>query len=783
MGLISKVIKNLTNGISQQSPSVRLDNQVEDQVNMIPDISGILTRRSPVMLDDIIAQDGSRTYADEHAMFNMTIDGEQVAIGVKPDGTVYRFDEGWEATTMSQAASVKTYLTHTNKDDLSAIETSDRLIILNRGIEVASTDNNPTWDGTYGRGLIWITSAIVDATYKITHVDLSGTKTPVGEYKAASGDTPKSVMIALETGLAEGGGAVLGTSTIKMNNTIPLLESYHKHNNTVIVRNQDFDYFEVECDYGDYIHTITEATEDNNKTITDPSVLPAEVSITSADSFSPNLGENFKVRVNPSVNEDLTTYYLQYSDDYKAWVEVPHYFINELDNTTMPCEIIKDTVTTITVTHSNFIAPTSGDNLSNPAPSFVGQTIKDIIIFNSRLGFASDSTLVFSVIGDYFNVYRTTTSSYLISDAVDLELDSSKLGFRTIDNVFTLDNSIIINTGLSQSKLALPNNLDISAAIFTQVSSFDLGNNVPIPVRRAMYFPITQGSFSTIKAYQVDTASASGFTDNPVTKHCEKLIRGSILQSVFTDDVYLARTDYDKKTLYVQHSYVTENTLVQNAWHKWTFKYDIKYMYATGEDLKIVFEDTDNTQTIYGSLPLNPAEIVEDTDSQIGYTPYLDFYTSDVTLAGQLSDVVIVDTELGKLVASGATNSIQGNTFESKVELSEIIPKTQGSDGTSTKIGYALLMLRRMAVSLGYSGRFKVNVTRTRRPVYQHTFIPQLLGSVVVGREPVNTRDAKFPVNGRSQDISVVITTVDTWTPLQIRSLEWQGQLISQGGR
>lgn len=771
MGLISKVIKNLTNGISQQSPSVRLDNQVEDQVNMIPDISGILTRRSPVMLDDIIAQDGSRTYSDEHAMFNMTIDGEQVAIGVKPDGTVYRFDEGWEATTMVQAASVKTYLTHTNKDDLSAIETSDRLIILNRGIEVALNTSPVESTSTYMRGLIWVTSALLDATYTITHVD-GATKTLVGSHKAIAADTPKTIITKL-----------ISSAATNMTAAIPLTKTFHQENNTVIVRNDGLDYFEVECDFGDHIHTIMEYKPSNTKTITDPSLLPAKIATGVTDTLTPNTTQNFMVRVNPSINEDLTTYYLQYSNEYDAWVEIADLYIDSIDDETMPVSIIKDTVATITVSHSGFQAPSAGDNLSNPSPSFVGKTIKDIIIFNSRLGFASDSTLVFSVIGDYFNVYRTTTSSYLISDAVDLELDSSKLGFRTIDNVFTMDNSIIINTGLSQSKLSLPTNLDISAAIFTQVSSFDLGNNVPIPVRRAMYFPITQGSFSTIKAYQVDTNSSSGFTDNPVTKHCEKLIRGSILQSVFTDDVYLARTDYDKKVLYVQHTYISENTLVQNAWHKWTFKYDIKYMYATGEDLKIVFEDTDNTQTIYGSLPLNPAEIVEDTDTQIGYIPYLDFYTSDLALAAGLSNVVIVDTELGKLVASGSANSIQGNTFESKVELSEIIPKTQGSDGTSTKIGYAILMLRRMAVSLGYSGRFKVNVTRTRRPVYQHTFIPQLLGSVVVGREPVNTRDAKFPVNGRSQDISVVISTVDTWTPLQIRSLEWQGQLISQGGR
>lgn len=772
MGLISKVIKNLTNGISQQAPSVRLDNQVEDQVNMIPDISGVLTRRSPVALEDVIVQDGSRVYADEHAMFNMTIEGEQVALGVKPDGTVYRFDEGFEATTMVQAASVKTYLTHTDKDDLSVVETSDSLIILNRGIEVEKVDAADASTSIYMRSLIWVTSAFVDATYEVTKRDAG---TVVASYKAVSGDTPKKIIDELVT---------LMTASGVLSN-----DSYYKENNTVVARYSGVSptyssiHLAVSCDYGEHIHNISEAEPDNDNTIVDPSTLPSKISIGDSDALTPVGTANFLVRVNPSVNDSLSTYYLRYSADYEAWVEENSGYVDTLDSETMPVVIFKDTVATITVEHSEFNEPPAGDNSSNEVPSFVGKTIKDILIFNSRLGFATDSNLVFSIIGDYFNVYRTTTASYLISDVVDLELDSSKLGFRTIENVFTIDNSIIVNTGLTQSKLAIPTNLDISRAIFAQVSSFDLGNNVPLPVRRAMYFPITQGSFTTIKSYQVDTDSDSGFTDNPVTKHCEKLIRGNIVQSVFTDDIYLARTDDDAKVLYVQHTYVSEGTLVQNAWHKWTFKYDIKYIYATGEDLKIVFEDTDNTQTLYGALPLNPAEIVEDTDTQIGYIPYLDFYTSDLTLAGALSDVTIVDTELGKLVASGAANSVQGNTYESLVELSEIIPKSTDGDGSSTKIGYALLMLRRMAISLGYSGRFKVNVTRTRRTVYQHNFIPQLLGNIVIGREPVNTRDAKFPVNGRSQDISVVITTVDTFTPLQIRSLEYQGQLISQGGR
>ena len=775
MSLISRVIKNLTNGISQQAPSVRLDNQVENQVNMIPDISGILTRRSPVKLEDIIDQDGSRVYSEDHAMFNMTINEEAVAIGIKPDGTVYRFDENFEATTIVQAASVNTYLTHTNKDDISAIETNDRLIILNRGITVALNTSPVDSVSTHSRSLVWVTSAFKDAIYFVYWHDTVGTApTLVGSTTGVANSTPKSIIADLKADM------LLDAKTSAANGT-----TYYIENNTMVVRSDLMGFLTVECDFGDHIHTATESKLTNTKTLLDPALLPPKIATDALDTLTvAGLGlANFLVRINPSINEELTTYYLRYSAEYDAWVEESNGYIDSVNDETMPVSIIKDTLATITVSHSGFSAPTVGDNLSNPSPTFLNKKIKDIIIFNSRLGFASESTLVFSVIDDYFNVYRTTTSSYLISDAVDLELDSSKLGFRAIDNIFALDNSIIINTGLTQSVLAMPTNLDISKAVFAQVSSFDLGNNVPLPVRRSMYFPITQGSFTTIKAFAPDTETGTGFVDNQVTKHCEKYIRGHIVQSMYANDIFLARTSDDAKTIYVQHTYVAQGTIVQNAWHKWTFKYDIKYMYSTGEDLKIVFEDTANTQTLYGSLSLSPAEIVEDTPTQIGYIPYLDYYTSDLTLAGKLSGVLIVDIGLGKLVVSGSANSVQGNTYESLVELSEIIPKKMSSDGSANKIGYAILMLRRMAITLSYSGRFKINITRVKRVVYSHSFIPQLLGNIVIGREPVNVRDAKFPVNGRSQDITVVITTVDTFTPLQIRSLEWQGQLISQGGR
>jgi len=764
--------------VSQQAPSVRLDNQVEEQVNMIPDISGVLTRRSPAALDDVETQNAGWDHDEEHAMITMTIDEEKVALGIKPDGTVYRFDENnANTTTITQAASVKTYLTHTDKNDISSIETSDSLIILNRGITVALNATPAASTALNARALFWVTTATSGATYKIYR---NGAATAVAHYKAGTTDTPATIVKGLMDGTVT--GTAVSTSNIATT-MAATLQSQTQENNTCIVRDGSLVNLTVECDYGEYLYTIKEAERDNDKTIINPSILPSKIPIDITDSLTPVGTANFLVRVNASVNEDLTTYYLRYSSEFEAWVEETNGYTTTINNETMPATITKAGVTTITVAHSTFTVPAAGDDLSNPAPSIVGSKIKDIILYNSRLGFASESTLLFSVIDEYYNLYRTTTSSYLISDAVDLELDSSKLGYRKIDNIFTIDNKIIINTGLSQSVLAMPTNLDISSAIFAQVSSFDLGNNVPINVRRAMYFPIKQGSFTTVKSFQQDIESGIGYTDNPVTKHCEKFIAGEIVQSLFSNDIFLARTDADKKNLYIQNTYVSEGKILQNAWHKWTFKYDIKYIYSDGDSIKIVFEDTDNTNTLFCTLSLVPAEISEDTDSQIGYVPYLDYYTTDTGLSANLDGIITVEQSLGKLVTSGTANSVDGNTYVSSVTLSEIVPRSQSQDGTLTKIGYALLMLRRMAISLGYSGRLNITVERTKRVIYTHNFIPELLGNIVVGREPVNTREAKFPVNGRSHDVVIKISTVNTFTPLQIISLEWQGQLIEQGGR
>lgn len=1227
MSLISKVIRSLINGISQQAPSVRLDNQVEDQLNMIPDIGSGLTRRNPVVLDDIIAHDGSRTYTDEHAMFNFNVNGNTICIGIKPDGSVYRFDENGASDIVEYSDEVKSYLSYTDPTDLKSIETEDKVIILNRGVKVeldltgytqlkvagyAQNDFVPSkstymsldlggyisgydytyWtdaftDTAYARGdnhpmlgqiVLWNVSKDYGAVYdiyssgngfgsitaspknalfrrvmaqRVSYIDLGGdsltltapdfimadigfergsghlktdemfkfdflsaygnvgdyalevaqaagtsdnvadiyinglydssiaidgatygrwnasedtldlsnftytkledgfevnqtysftyntedsgnryfniicendnnlyndvvalpirykeidTTVDLGHWQAgevgvassnahvflaeegATGAIPPTrdrylsisvgtdtidavsyddvitavdisdtdgvddtLLAAIETELigtrltdlsdltfnesstiryfigcpflvntftvgstnatflfnfcrqeknvagnefgninwrsydtnygveyniegsltledveSDGGGSGLyhflrgdlkytidtldGISQYYNFQVKQIAEGTHKRhmvwvtsvingatykvfgnssgtktqigtftagasdsitsiindlvsdittnaagtdnefvglNSVAIFRLSQYDYLEVECDYGGHIKCLTEGA-DSSQFITDPATLPIKIPITVTDCFGDgtiaNGTEPFVARVTDDPNNPSGAYYLQFSNELNAWVETSRYNIKSINSSTLPVTINKDDSDTILVTETDWLQPVAGDSYSNPVPAFLGNYITDFILFNGRLGMSFGNELVFSEAGDILNFYRTTTASYLISDVVSIKLDSSKLGYKPIKNIFTLDNNLMINTGSAQSILAIPTNLDISGAIFAQASSYDLGDEDPISVRRSMYFPIKQSAFSTIKAFTPDNQSGEGYTDNSVTRHCEKLIRGEVVQSIFTNDVYLVRTDDDPKTVYVQHTYVTEGTIIQNAWHRWTFAHNVKYIYAVGEDLKFIFEDTDNSQTIYGSMSLIPQDVTEDTDVQIGYTPYVDFKTEDAVLGALLSDSITVDKSIGSLVTLGDANSVTGVPYTSSFTMSEIVPRRSDEQG-QTKLGYSILMIRRMALNLGFSGGLTITVNRTGRDEYVHNYVPSVIGDIIIGREEVTNESARFPVNGRSQDIEVTISTVDGFTPFEARSIEWQGQLITKGGK
>jgi len=135
-----------------------------------------------------------------------------------------------------------------------------------------------------------------------------------------------------------------------------------------------------------------------------------------------------------------------------------------------------------------------GDTLTNPTPSFIGNTINNITLFRNRLGLLSKQNLILSRPGDFFNFFVSTALAITAKDPIDLSAASP--------NPATLFDSIEVNTGLvlfsrtEQFMLTTDNDvLSPETAKINFVSSFNYNENVsPFSLGTTIGFLNDEGS-------------------------------------------------------------------------------------------------------------------------------------------------------------------------------------------------------------------------------------------------------------------------------------------------
>ncbi len=374
--------------------------------------------------------------------------------------------------------------------------------------------------------------------------------------------------------------------------------------------------------------------------------------IQSIDSLPPSFADDFKVRVNTS-KDNKSNFYMVYSSDFKGWKEGGLDESRFLDFTTMPYIIDKEKIKEtgiITIEPASWKQALAGDIESNKDPSFVGRTINDIFFYGSRLGFATDDTLVMSSINEHDTFFRTTTSQTVKSDRVDIKLDSSKIGYDPIKHVITYEGKLFLNTGSNQSILLVNTSFDLTTARLSEVSSYSLGDNKPMPVGNGLYFANTANGVTNVFNYT--PTGNNNYTAIEATKHCPRYLQGQFKSMAYSSDVTIVSTFKDKKTLYVQNRYTQGGQMLQNAWHKWTLPFNVEHFYFEDNVLFVImsaFDDGEvNKYTIVTQYDLRPqdVELIED-EIYIGWRPMLDCWTKDKTLIENFGEFVGVNDKSG----------------------------------------------------------------------------------------------------------------------------------------
>jgi hypothetical protein len=244
-----------------------------------------------------------------------------------------------------------------------------------------------------------------------------------------------------------------------------------------------------------------------------------------------------------------------------------------LDEATMPHGLVRMPDGTFEFKPFAWPVRKVGDELSNPPPSFVGQTISDIFYYKNRLGVLAGESVVFSEAGGYGNFWRTTVTDLLDSDPVDVAVSSTKVSILRYAVPF--QNHLMLFADQTQFTLNVDELLTPTSVSIDVVTEYSMNSRVrPVGIGPDVYFVTPVGDHSRVREYFVhrdNDLSQNSATD--VTAHVPSYLPKEIfdLAGNSNEDVLFALSDEagHQNRIYVYKFFFDGEGRVQSAWSYW----------------------------------------------------------------------------------------------------------------------------------------------------------------------------------------------------------------------
>ena len=493
-----------------------------------------------------------------------------------------------------------------------------------------------------------------------------------------------------------------------------------------------------------------------------------------------------------------------------TWVETQLDALS-LNAATMPFTLLDNGDGTFTFKKGVWTASTTGGT----QPSFVGQTIQDVVFYKNRLGVLAKENVVFSAAGQFFNFYRSTARAIIDTDLIDVAASSNvvaklKHGIPFNDQLLLFSDNVQFS--LSGGDILTPKTVAIA-----QTTAFETSLVAkPVYIGKNCVFSFVRGAFSGVKEYYVNRLT-NNFDANDVTSNVPKYIPGTIKKFTKsgTEDIVIALADGDRSKLYVQKFYWNNDEKLQASWSvfNWSnetltilfaeFINSILYLVVQRSDavylekMNLASGVTDSSyvgafgSTVYyntlvdrKTLPLSKVY-----DSLAGTTtvtfpypltgiPKVITYTSANDPGASLA--FISQSSSSIVVAGDVTTSalICGQSYKQLVRLSEPVVRQQNQSGQSIA-GLERCQIHAVKIHCQDSGFFQVEVT----PLYRDTTIKKFGGSLhsletTLGLPNVS-RDKSLvaSVMSKSNQVTVDLTN-DTHMPSSFIGIEWTLQIV-----
>ena len=815
MALLNTSLPNLIGGISQQPDSVRFEGQCEEQTNAISSVVDGLSKRPNTrhiakLLSSAISANSFVHFVDrtESEKYVVIHDGSTLK-AFNLDGTQCTINGSASLTT----SSVSYINTATPRQNLKALTVGDTTFVLNQTTTVnASSSTTPALPF---RGLVTITQGDYNKLYSVkialTFIpdDIrDGTSTTLTASANSGDDSGTANSFATNVGhhssskvIASQIRSVLNANFGSGAGTNQSIDVVQRGNSVFFQPHQPIS---VEDNFSSLTVTGMSVRTEDGLSDTGMSAAHKEVDVITDLPAKNENGFRIKVRGQPDLNED--DYYVKFETvegvtfGEGSYIETVGFGISTgIDNNTMPHKLVNTAPNTFTFGASTYTERQAGDDDTNSHPSFVSpdastpRTITNMFFFKNRLGFLTEDKVVMSEAGEPFNFYRTTVTTLLDSDPIDVQISSQKVtnlksatGFQENLLLFSENTQFVLKGG----DLLTPKTISV-----TPVTNFDAAGVVnPIPLGAYMYFPFESGSFTGIREYTVN-ANTDVYDSTEVSEHIPTYIPKDVFtfSGSSTEDALAMVSENEKGSIFVYRFFFNGQKKLLSSWFKFTLDGEIRGLSFSKSDLFIVLTKNSNTQLI--SMPFDAGL----TDTGVNHNTYLDMrrsvsvaagattidlssfytpadntikvYTTDGALIPSTNSGATVTLTNGALSSTDATNVWVGIDYTMKYTFSKQLFK-QASGQTKTPSAGGSMMLKNCSVFYNNTAHFDVKVTPSQRDTYTNTFNPNIINTTNIALQ-LDDGFFRVPVFSNSEDTTITIENSSA-LPSNFQSAEFE---------
>ena len=293
-----------------------------------------------------------------------------------------------------------------------------------------------------------------------------------------------------------------------------------------------------------------------------------------------------------------------------------------LDQDTMPVRLVPTPatgkITGFTLKLIDWTPRGTGDDNTNPFPSFTGATINDIFFFKNRFGVLTNDSVVFSEADEYFNFFRTTTQSLLDSAPIDVGVSHTKISILKHAQAF--QEKLMLFSPKTQFVLRGGDLLTPKTVTISPVTEFDVSETIrPLALSSYIYFNFKRNNFEGLLEYTVDNNTET-YNAAEITEQINKYIPTNIvrMEGSAAENMVVVQSDSDYKKLYVYKYFWQGREKIQSSWMTFSFARNVRSFFFIEATLYVV--TTDSVGTYIEKIPMENGLVESDRD----YTLLLD---------------------------------------------------------------------------------------------------------------------------------------------------------------